>query len=287
MAEVDKIRVASPSVVEYAETYGLDLSQVPPGMAEGRITLHDVMIFRASLSAAAVPVAASSGVPVTPAIAKLADQNGVDLRTVHGTGVGRRVQKSDVLNAAAAANPMVDAPATLHPLSPAGALDAMSPMDRAALCVRLGLPPAATDQQILAAYDAQNTSGAGTHTQTVAAAASTAPAAPLPAPVAHLDQMAASRVELSDSDLWAAVFPGQGTPDQRDAVIAAQLADGRAHRGEDVVLSPAELEAALDAMPVMRRAAANAAKAKIAAAASRPLPPSVKPFPAALNGWRR
>ncbi len=57
-------------------------------------------------AAAAAPVAAAAPADsyVTPLVRKLAADNGVDLATVVGTGVGGRVRKSDVLDAAAAAS---------------------------------------------------------------------------------------------------------------------------------------------------------------------------------------
>jgi 2-oxoglutarate dehydrogenase E2 component (dihydrolipoamide succinyltransferase) len=44
--------------------------------------------------------AASTGGYLTPLVRKLASENGVDLSSVHGTGVGGRIRKQDVLDAA-------------------------------------------------------------------------------------------------------------------------------------------------------------------------------------------
>ncbi|WP_374455326.1 2-oxoglutarate dehydrogenase, E2 component, dihydrolipoamide succinyltransferase, partial [Nocardioides sp.] len=63
---------------------------------------------------------------VTPLVRKMADQHGVDLGSVQGTGVGGRIRKQDVLDAAAAAQ-QAAAPAAA-PAAPAAA----------------GAPPAAT-----------------------------------------------------------------------------------------------------------------------------------------------
>ena len=58
---------------------------------------------------AAAPVAAAPAVNnsdasyVTPLVRKLANENGVDLNSVAGTGVGGRIRKEDVLNASSAA----------------------------------------------------------------------------------------------------------------------------------------------------------------------------------------
>ncbi|MGI9136906.1 MAG: 2-oxoglutarate dehydrogenase, E2 component, dihydrolipoamide succinyltransferase [Candidatus Nanopelagicales bacterium] len=53
---------------------------------------------------------------VTPLVRRLAAQNGVDLSTITGSGVGGRIRKQDVLAAAAA--PQVAAPAAAAPAAP-------------------------------------------------------------------------------------------------------------------------------------------------------------------------
>ncbi|WP_149822564.1 2-oxoglutarate dehydrogenase, E2 component, dihydrolipoamide succinyltransferase [Streptomyces tailanensis] len=63
---------------------------------------------------AAVPAAAQAtdeGAYVTPLVRKLAAENGVDLATVKGTGVGGRIRKQDVIAAAEAAKAAAAAPA--------------------------------------------------------------------------------------------------------------------------------------------------------------------------------
>ncbi len=62
---------------------------------------------------------------VTPLVRKMADQHGVDLSTVQGTGVGGRIRKQDVLDAAAAAK------------------EAAAPAPAAAAPAAAGAPPAA------------------------------------------------------------------------------------------------------------------------------------------------
>jgi len=52
---------------------------------------------------------------VTPIVRKLANQQGVDLSTVTGTGVGGRIRKEDILSAAAPAASQAGAPATAAP----------------------------------------------------------------------------------------------------------------------------------------------------------------------------
>ncbi|MDX2935767.1 2-oxoglutarate dehydrogenase, E2 component, dihydrolipoamide succinyltransferase [Streptomyces ipomoeae] len=67
--------------------------------------------------AAAAPVAPAAaqatdeGAYVTPLVRKLAAENGVDLATVKGTGVGGRIRKQDVIAAAEAAKAAAAAPA--------------------------------------------------------------------------------------------------------------------------------------------------------------------------------
>ncbi|GGS96011.1 2-oxoglutarate dehydrogenase, E2 component, dihydrolipoamide succinyltransferase [Streptomyces chromofuscus] len=68
----------------------------------------------AAAPAAPVPAAAQptdEGAYVTPLVRKLAAENGVDLATVKGTGVGGRIRKQDVLAAAEAAKAAAAAPA--------------------------------------------------------------------------------------------------------------------------------------------------------------------------------
>jgi 2-oxoglutarate dehydrogenase E2 component (dihydrolipoamide succinyltransferase) len=82
-------------------------------------------------AASAVPApapAAAEGPYVTPLVRKLAAEHGVDLATVNGTGVGGRIRKQDVLEAArvlreAAAPAAAPAPAAAAPSAgpPAGA----------------------------------------------------------------------------------------------------------------------------------------------------------------------
>ncbi|MYR17102.1 E3 binding domain-containing protein, partial [Streptomyces sp. SID6137] len=55
--------------------------------------------------------ATDEGAYVTPLVRKLAAENGVDLATVKGTGVGGRIRKQDVIAAAEAAKAPAAAPA--------------------------------------------------------------------------------------------------------------------------------------------------------------------------------
>ncbi|HYJ28570.1 MAG TPA: 2-oxoglutarate dehydrogenase, E2 component, dihydrolipoamide succinyltransferase [Nocardioides sp.] len=72
---------------------------------------------------------------VTPLVRKMADQHGVDLGSLQGTGVGGRIRKQDVLDAAAqaqaAAAPAATAPAAAAPAAtsaPAAASSSPSPL---------------------------------------------------------------------------------------------------------------------------------------------------------------
>ncbi|PZT69660.1 2-oxoglutarate dehydrogenase, E2 component, dihydrolipoamide succinyltransferase [Streptomyces sp. SW4] len=76
----------------------------------------------APAQAPAAPAAAKpadEGAYVTPLVRKLAAENGVDLSTVKGTGVGGRIRKQDVLAAAEAAK-AAPAPAAAAPAAAAG-----------------------------------------------------------------------------------------------------------------------------------------------------------------------
>ncbi|MFC8223906.1 2-oxoglutarate dehydrogenase, E2 component, dihydrolipoamide succinyltransferase [Streptomyces sp. NPDC057362] len=75
----------------------------------------------APAAAPAAPAAAQpvdDGAYVTPLVRKLAAENGVDLSTVKGTGVGGRIRKQDVVAAAEAAK-AAPAPAAAAPAAPA------------------------------------------------------------------------------------------------------------------------------------------------------------------------
>ncbi|MGW5540163.1 2-oxoglutarate dehydrogenase, E2 component, dihydrolipoamide succinyltransferase, partial [Streptomyces sp. NPDC003998] len=63
--------------------------------------------------------ATDEGAYVTPLVRKLAAENGVDLATVKGTGVGGRIRKQDVLAAAEAAKAAAAAPAPAAAAAPA------------------------------------------------------------------------------------------------------------------------------------------------------------------------
>ena len=59
----------------------------------------------------AAPKVDNASAYVTPLVRKLAAENNIDLSTVKGTGVGGRIRKQDILDAAAAASAQTQAPA--------------------------------------------------------------------------------------------------------------------------------------------------------------------------------
>ncbi|AEN09521.1 MULTISPECIES: 2-oxoglutarate dehydrogenase, E2 component, dihydrolipoamide succinyltransferase [unclassified Streptomyces] len=77
----------------------------------------------AAAPAAAAPAASAGdeGAYVTPLVRKLAAENGVDLGSVKGTGVGGRIRKQDVVAAAEAAKAAAAAPAPAPAAAPAAA----------------------------------------------------------------------------------------------------------------------------------------------------------------------
>ena len=64
---------------------------------------------------------------VTPLVRKLANQHGVDLNSITGSGVGGRIRKEDVLAAAEAKNAPAAAPAAAAAAAPAAAAPAAAP----------------------------------------------------------------------------------------------------------------------------------------------------------------
>ncbi|MFD8719380.1 2-oxoglutarate dehydrogenase, E2 component, dihydrolipoamide succinyltransferase [Streptomyces sp. NPDC059629] len=75
--------------------------------------------------APAAPV--DEGAYVTPLVRKLAAENGVDLGSVKGTGVGGRIRKQDVIAAAEAAKAAAAAPAPVAAAAPAAAAAKKAP----------------------------------------------------------------------------------------------------------------------------------------------------------------
>ena len=82
-----------------------------------------------AVSVAAAPT--SDAGYVTPLVRKLANESGVDLNSIAGTGVGGRIRKDDVLAAATSAITTIAAPAAAHVAAEASALRGTTePMSR-------------------------------------------------------------------------------------------------------------------------------------------------------------
>src|SRR5579885_3140168 len=93
---------ASPIARRLAKEAGLDLAAIAGSGPGGRITEHDVLAAKARPAAAAPPAAAPPREPIaSPLARRLAEQLGVDLATVRGSGPGGRITKEDVEQAAA------------------------------------------------------------------------------------------------------------------------------------------------------------------------------------------
>ena len=93
---------AMPAARFLARQKGLDLAAISPSGPEGCILKKDVEAHQAAPAAAAV---AAGPAKVTSLARKLAQQKGVDLNAVQGSGPRGRITKADVLKAAAAPAP--------------------------------------------------------------------------------------------------------------------------------------------------------------------------------------
>ncbi|MFT2751411.1 2-oxoglutarate dehydrogenase, E2 component, dihydrolipoamide succinyltransferase [Clavibacter sp. Sh2088] len=82
----------------------------------------------AAPAAAPAPAASGNAGYVTPLVRKLANERGVDISSVTGTGVGGRIRKEDVLAAAEAAASAKPAAASSAPAAPAAAPLETSPL---------------------------------------------------------------------------------------------------------------------------------------------------------------
>ena len=67
---------------------------------------------------------------VTPLVRKLAAEQGVNLATVSGTGVGGRIRREDVVGAASGASTHVSTPAPAHVTAPSALRGTVEPMSR-------------------------------------------------------------------------------------------------------------------------------------------------------------
>ncbi|MET3859614.1 pyruvate dehydrogenase E2 component (dihydrolipoamide acetyltransferase) [Dietzia sp. 2505] len=108
----------TPLVRSLAEEKGVDLETVEGSGASGRIRKQDVL---AAAESGGGATGSSSGTSpyVTPLVRKLAQEHGVDLDSVKGTGIGGRIRKQDVL-AAAEGGAESDTEAPAEKKAPAG-----------------------------------------------------------------------------------------------------------------------------------------------------------------------
>jgi len=94
LPDPDRVR-ATPRARVVARERNVDLSEIVGSGPEGAILVSDVEAYLKALEEAAEP-AVPGDVPVTPVAARVADDLGVDLTRVKGTGPGGRVTKRDV-----------------------------------------------------------------------------------------------------------------------------------------------------------------------------------------------
>jgi pyruvate dehydrogenase E2 component (dihydrolipoamide acetyltransferase) len=85
-----------PAARRLAQEGGIDLSQVQGTGPGGRILLEDVQRALDARSATPLPPAAAASVQVTPVARRMAQQHGIDLSQVHGSGPRGRILVEDV-----------------------------------------------------------------------------------------------------------------------------------------------------------------------------------------------
>ncbi|MFE9993323.1 2-oxoglutarate dehydrogenase, E2 component, dihydrolipoamide succinyltransferase [Streptomyces avermitilis] len=104
---------AAPAPAQAAPAAPAAPAQAAPAPAAPQAPAAPAPAAPAPVTPAAAPAATSGddGAYVTPLVRKLAAENGVDLATVKGTGVGGRIRKQDVTAAAEAAKAAAPAPA--------------------------------------------------------------------------------------------------------------------------------------------------------------------------------
>jgi len=96
---------ASPIARRLAKEWGIPISRVKGTGPDGRITEQDIKQFKAERDAqAATPIgkastAGNAEISVDPKVAAFAEQAGVDLSRITGTGPGGKITKADVLRA--------------------------------------------------------------------------------------------------------------------------------------------------------------------------------------------
>lgn len=109
---------SSPAARRLARERGVDLALVKPSGPEGRIVEADVEAYLRQAPVAAAPVEAERQ-PISPLARRLAEEMGVDLARVTGTGPGGRIVKEDILRAAGATRTAAAPAAPAPPAAPA------------------------------------------------------------------------------------------------------------------------------------------------------------------------
>jgi pyruvate dehydrogenase E2 component (dihydrolipoyllysine-residue acetyltransferase) len=104
-----------PAARRLAQERGIDLARIRGTGPGGRILLEDVQRAIAAHSAAP-PAPAEGSVQVTPVARRLAQQHGIDLSQVHGTGPKGRIVVEDVQRAIAAQAQPMGQPAQVVPI---------------------------------------------------------------------------------------------------------------------------------------------------------------------------
>ena len=96
--------LATPMVRKLAKERGIDLSRVPGSGPDGRVLESDLKAFQPGAARPAAPARTfdNSEANATPAVKHLANELGVNLATVKGTGPGGRISELDVRGAAPA-----------------------------------------------------------------------------------------------------------------------------------------------------------------------------------------
>ena len=97
---------ATPVAERIAKAHDIDLSTVAGSGAKGKVTKTDVEAVVEGGVVAETRLEAADKVRATPAARRVAQEEGVDLRTVTGSGPRQRVQESDVLQSVSSAQPV-------------------------------------------------------------------------------------------------------------------------------------------------------------------------------------
>ena len=90
----DRVR-ATPRARVLAGERGVDLSEIAGSGPEGAVLVRDIELYLEALDVSD-DATLSGDVPVTPVASRIADEHGVDLSRVKGTGPGGRVTKRDI-----------------------------------------------------------------------------------------------------------------------------------------------------------------------------------------------